>query len=104
MAYDIDLRKRVIQFVRSGGSKTEAARIFGINRDTIYDWLSRKTLNPMPSKTRNRKIDKDALKRHVEEHPDALLRERAAYFDVHIHSIWHAMRKMGYRKKKSADI
>ncbi|MCL1922050.1 MAG: IS630 transposase-related protein [Kiritimatiellaeota bacterium] len=34
-AYSLDLRKRVVAFVRNGGRKTEEARRFGIGRDTV---------------------------------------------------------------------
>jgi excisionase family DNA binding protein len=104
MTYSFDLRERVVEFVRSGGSKAEAARRFGIHRDTVYDWLSRKNLAPTPSGPRHRKIDKRALARHVQEHPDALLRERAALFKVSVPALSIALRKLGIRKKKSANI
>ncbi|WP_147094454.1 IS630 transposase-related protein, partial [Nitrosococcus oceani] len=40
MRCSIDLRKRVIDFVRGGGSKAEAARRFQVGRASIYRWLS----------------------------------------------------------------
>ncbi|WP_442918258.1 IS630 transposase-related protein, partial [Magnetococcus sp. PR-3] len=46
MSYDIELRQRVIDFVESGGKKAEAARIFQVSRATIYNWLSRDSLEP----------------------------------------------------------
>ena len=39
MAYSTDLRKRVLDFVNTGGSKAEAERTFGVSRRTIYNWL-----------------------------------------------------------------
>jgi transposase len=35
-----DLRKRVIDFVRGGGSKAEAARRFPVSRASGYNWTS----------------------------------------------------------------
>jgi transposase-like protein len=35
-----DLRRRVIDFVRQGGSKSEAARHFGVSRTTVFAWLA----------------------------------------------------------------
>ena len=79
MTYGTDYRRRVISFIHEGGSKREAARLFKVNPDTIYEWLKRgDDLSPRPAKTRRRKLDKAVLAQHVEEHPDALLRERAA--------------------------
>ncbi len=100
MIYGIDYRRRVISFVREGGSKAEAARLFKVSRNTIYEWLKLgDDLSPRLSKTRRGKIDKKALERHVEEYPDALLRERAAYFGVCTNAIWEMIRKLGFVKK-----
>jgi len=101
MTYSIDLRKRVVNFVRSGGTKAQAAKIFSVNRATVYDWLGRADLAPKVHGPRRGKLNKSDLYQHVMDHPDALLRERAAHFGVHINAIWVALRKMGLRKKKS---
>jgi excisionase family DNA binding protein len=77
MAYGIDYRRRVISFVSEGGSKLEAARLFKVHPGTIYEWLKRgEDLSPRPARTRERKINKEELRRHVRAHPGALLRER----------------------------
>ena len=101
MSYSIDLRKRVVEYVSKGGNQIEAVKIFGVNRRTIYNWLHRKNLSPTPAKTRKRKLDKAALLRHVQQHPDALLRERALHFAVHINAIWTALKKMDISNKKN---
>ncbi len=56
---------------------------------------------PAREKTRHRKIDKQALREHVEEYPDLLLRERAAHFGVHLSSMGRALKKMKIGKKKN---
>ena len=43
MSYSIDLREHVIKFTEEGGSKTEAARIFGVSRFMVHYWLKKKT-------------------------------------------------------------
>jgi len=76
-----------------------------VSRDTIYRWLKLDDIAPKPPpKTRYRKIDKAALRRHVEEHPDLFLRERAAHFGVAISSMSLALSKMKIRKKKRTTI
>jgi hypothetical protein len=37
-------------------------------------------------------LDKAALAAHVRDFPDALLKERAAHFGVHINAIWVALK------------
>jgi transposase len=99
MSYSVDLRKRVVDYVRQGGGCTEAARIFDVSRMTIHRWLCREDLTPRPAKERRRKLDKAALAAHVLEHPEALLRERAEAFGVSINAIWVALKKLKIIKK-----
>jgi transposase len=104
MAHSVDLRERVVRFVRGGGSKAEAARRFTVARSCVYDWLKRKTLEPGKQGRRKRKLDWQALARHVEEHPEALLRERAAHFGVHFSAIGYALQQMKLSHKKNAVV
>jgi len=41
MAHSKDLRARVCAYVRGGGSKAEAARIFSVGRSQVYAWHGR---------------------------------------------------------------
>lgn len=99
MTYSYDLRERAISYVQSGGLRKEACRLFKIDSKTLYHWLCREDLTPRPAKTRHRKLDKEALSQHVRDYPDALLRERAAHFGVHVNAIWVALRQMNIVKK-----
>ena len=101
MTYSIDLRRRVVGFVESGGNKAEASRRFGVSLWCVDDWCKRQDLSPKAHSPRHRKIDKEALRRHVGVYPDALLRERAQLFGVHINAVWSMMRKMELTHKKS---
>jgi transposase len=102
MSYSIDLRKRVIDFVNNGGQKAEAARIYNVGRSTIYTWLQRSDLKPSVRGPCDRKLMKDELEAHVEAYPDAILRERAAHFDVRTSTVWAALQKLSIRKKNDA--
>ncbi len=104
MTYSVDLRERVVAFVKDGGSKTEAARRFGVARSCVYDWLSRTDLKPKAQGRRKRKLDWAALERHIQEHPDWLLRERAAHFGVRIYSLQYACKQMRISHKKNLPI
>ena len=99
MSYSVDLRERVVSYVRSGGGRTEAARLFQVSRTTLYRWLGLPDLRPKPAKTRRRKLDKAALAAHVRDFPDALLRERAEHFGVTINAIWAALKNLAITKK-----
>lgn len=100
MSYNVDLRERVVNYVRSGGSPDNAAQLFNVGRSTIYRWLGAPDLHPRPAKERKRKLDKAALAAHVHEFPDLLLRERAVHFGVTVNSIWSALKKINLADKK----
>lgn len=104
MTYPVSFRSKVLACIEGGMSKREAARIFKLSPNTIYLWLNSADLNPRHSAPRHRKIDKEALKSHIDKYPDLYLRERAEHFNVSIPAMWKTMRKLGYRKKKSVDI
>ena len=103
-AYSLDLRQRIVAFVQSGGGKTEAARRFGVGRDTVYRFLKAGAANTLAPKTswgRWRKLDPRRLERHMRQNPDATLAEMKAVFSVGTTCLWKALRKMKYTLKKS---
>ncbi len=104
MTYSLDLRKRVVQFVKDGGSKAEASRRYEVSRWCVYGWCRRDDLAPKKVQRRSRKLDWGALKRDVQENPDALLRERAERFGVHINAIFYALKQMKKTRKKNSSV
>jgi transposase len=100
MTYPLSLRRKVLAHIKEGMGKRDAARLFKVSANTIYEWLKRgDDLTPRAAKTRKRKLDKAALERHVQDHPEELLRERAAHFKVGVNTVWTAMRRLGFVKK-----
>ena len=72
MTYSEDLRERVVEFVRGGGKKSEAARRFGESGWCVYEWLSREHLAAEKSGPKQAwEIDMEALAAHVAAYPDA---------------------------------
>lgn len=104
MTYSIDLRERVVAFCRAGGNKTEAAKRFGVHRQTLYSWLKAKSLEPKQHGRRKRKLDWPALQRDIDAHPDKTLKERAETFGVAINAIWYAALEMKNSNKKNLQI
>jgi putative transposase len=99
MTYSLDMRELAVSYVRSGGSQADASQIFGVTTRTLYGWLRRGDLSPKRCGPRRRKLDKAALAAHVQAHPDALLRERAAVFGVSGVAIFKALRQLQVTKK-----
>ena len=61
-----DLRKRVIDFVRAGASKTQAARRFQVSRASVYNWVSAPDglAYQRPGPKGPRRLDGEALRAH----------------------------------------
>ena len=106
MTYSTDLRKRVLDFIETGGKKAEAARRFSLNRSTIYRWLDAE--DPLsiqkPGPKNMRVLDEAALKKHVADFPDLTQNERASHFGVSESSIRYGLRKLGITRKKNTRI
>jgi len=99
MHYNIDLRQKAISAIGRGESKTSVARMFGLDRKTIYNWLARKNLAPNLAKTRLSKVDPAKLKALVEATPDARLVDFAQTLGVSINAVHYQLKKMNMRKK-----
>ena len=106
MAYTIDLRQPVHDFIENGGSKVEAAKLFNISREVIYKCLN--ALNSLaPQKTGHkgpRCIDYEALTQHVQDYPDQAILERANHFRVSHYCIWYGLRKLGISRKNDTRL
>ena len=101
MAYSLDLRKRVVDYIENGGSIKQASVLFQIGSATIYRWLRRQDLTPTKVTTRRRKLDLAALEKDVEENPSARLIDRAKKFGVRPSTIHYALKKLKIRRKKN---
>ena len=102
MSYSADLKERVLAYVRQGGKKTEAVRLFGVSRRVIDAWLLQ------PSDHRPRKpdpkgsytFDREALRAGVHAFPDRLQKAWAAHFRVSINTISHGLKRLELVRKK----
>ena len=99
MHYSVDLRRKVLEFVKESGSQTEASRVFNINRSTIYRWSQRENLAPSFAKTRQRKLVKANVLQLVKEQNDARLVDYAAQLGVTHQAVWVAFKRWGIIKK-----
>ena len=101
-----DLRKRIIELVKGGGSKVEAARRFQVSRASLYGWVGAPNGLSFrrPGPRGPRRLDWEALRLDVEQRPDRTQKERARQFGVSRHCVWHALRKMRLSRKKNDRI
>ena len=105
MSYDIDLRRRAIDYWDSGHSKAETAAVFKVGTTTLQRWKSqlKETGTMTPKKRREtwRKIDPEKLCKYVEENPDAYQYEIAAAFEVRLYAIQKALKRLKITRKKN---
>ena len=101
MTYRVDLWKKVVAFVQDGGGQAKAARRFGVSLWCVRDWRTRKDLRPeQKGVSRQRKLDLERLRAQVRQHPDAPLREHAAFCGVDRSVVGKAMKRMQITRKK----
>lgn len=103
MSYSLDFRKQVFKIkAKERLTFEQTSERFGLSIRTLFHWnkeLIPKTIRNKPAT----KIDMEALKKHVEEYPDAYQYERAAFFGVSPNCILYALRRLKISYKKNAD-
>ena len=106
-AYPLDLRERVVKFLRAGGSKAEAGRRFSLGRSTVYRyWAAAKTttLAPQTSWGTWRKLAPVKLQALVKQRPDATLKELQTALGVSHKAVWIRLKQLGFTLKKTHEI
>lgn len=102
MSYPEEFRRQVLSYQKKKSlTLKETAQHFEIGIATLWRWQKR--IEIQVSRTRRRKIDKAALLRDVEQHPDAYQYERAQRFHVSQRAIGQALKKLGISYKKNAQ-
>jgi transposase len=104
MAYSIDFIEKAVAYRQKGHTFKELQEAFGIPNQTYYFWKSRLESGyydtEKPKQERYRKIDKEQLKKAVEEQPDAYLFELAALFNCTPQAVFYMLRKQNITLKK----
>ena len=106
MSYSEDLRRRVVDYVRQGGSKAEAARRFDISLWCVKDWVKRgdNLTAGKPGPKGSHKLDWQALQGALEKRDDAILEELAKQFNVAHNAVWYACKRLKIRRKKRPGV
>lgn len=112
-AYSVDLRKKIVQALRRGTTKSEAARSFGVSRSSVkrYAKLAEqgRPLAPKKRPGSRPKMDETArglLEADVEERPSATLSERREYLgrvcgvSVSESTVSRMLRRLSFSRKK----
>ena len=95
------MRKKVLKVRQEEGlSMAKVAKRFDVSLVSVMRWS--KTLESITKRNKPAtKIDMEALKRDVEVHPDAYLKERAERLKVSHNCVWHALKRLNVTYKKN---
>jgi len=104
MAYPTIFRERAIEALRNGRTKKDVTEMFNIGENTLKNWekLEEET-GSLQNREVNRnpyKIDREALKKYVEENPFATHIEAAVHFNCTESGVRHAKKALGITRKK----
>lgn len=102
--YSLDLKERVIAYIKSGNNQKTASKIFKVSTSSVNRWwLSYKKENKIVSKPRlgsKGKINPQELKSYVEANANKTLSEISKQFKVSACAIHKRLKKLGYSYKK----
>jgi len=103
MAYSIDLRVKLLAYVKEGNSRKDACKIFGVSLRTLVRWLGMEKqgclADPKPKRPW-KKIDAEKLLKAVEENPGKTLSYFAELFGVKPSSMFNAFKVLKITRKK----
>ena len=106
MAYSVDLRSRVIDFIKEGNTQESASVVYKVGTSTIKRWLSllseTGSLEKRPLTRTAPKYDSEKLNAYVENNPNALLKDIAQHFGGSANGAFYALKreKITYKKRE----
>jgi transposase len=104
MAYSADYRKAAVAFKQAGHTFRELRDVFKITPRTYYQWIeileTSGSVKIEIKRTRRGKSGPDALKKAVEEKPDAYLRELPGMSGCAPSSVYRRLASPGLTYKK----
>ena len=102
--YSVDLRKKVISFLKIGNSQKEAARVFEISPTTVNKWHVRykKEGHFLPRKRIGARvgIDKDKFIEYVLQNPNAKAADIGKIFELSASGARYWLKELGFGYKK----
>ena len=103
MTYSLDLRKKVLNYLKKGNSWQSASEAFGVTTRTLANWLRREkeqNLAPKSRKCNPSKIDNEKLRDYISLHPDAYLKEIAKEFCATAQAVFYPCKRLKITLKK----
>jgi len=105
--YSIDYIQRAVAYKDEGHTFRELKDAFNIPPETYYQWKEKLENGYDGAKVfreRSRKIDKEKLKKTIEEKPDMYLYELAQLFDCTPQAVFLMLEKLNITRKKNPSL
>jgi transposase len=109
MSYSMDLRERVINWVRSGTSRLSASQVFEVHYQTVKAWLKtykdtgKYAVTPR-ERSKPGKVNLEVLRQEVSASPESFQSELACRVGVSQSTISRTLAKLGITHKKKPPI
>ena len=103
--YAVGFREAVLKYYDNNHTYKDTCRNFHISPVTLRDWLKRREAGSLEANYRGTqpKLDRAALKRYVDGHPDAYQHEMAEALGCSQSCICYNLKKIGYTCKKKTS-
>lgn len=103
-AYSIDLRQKVIEFVKQGNTQKSAAKIFNLNKATVNRWCLRHKneghIRPRKNLGKKASVSKVEFEGYVRANPNFTTADMGKYFNISSPGALYYLRKFGFSYKK----
>ena len=105
--YILDIREKVIKFIKSGKTQKEASAHFSISICSIGIWWRRYKqeghFEPRKRPGKKARLCPKELEKFLSEHPNALLKDIGNHFEMTGEGALYWMKKLGYSYKKKSS-
>ncbi len=103
--YSLDLREKVINYIKNGNSQKSATEVFNLHRNTVNRWIMRYKkeghYNERQRPGFKSKINKSEVESFVQNNPDVKLTEVGKKFGVSSGHAGRILKQLGFTYKKN---
>ncbi len=102
--YSLDLRERVVEYIKNGANYKEASDRFEVSISAIGRWYRRyKEEGTYEARKRpgaKRRLDLEGLEQYVQNNSDSKIKDLAKRFKVSTYTIRYWLNELGFSYKK----
>jgi transposase len=108
MAYSVDSRKIILEYLEKGHTQKEARSELGVSIASMSKWrkMLRETgsLEDKEPQRKPRKLHDEELKAYITANPDAYFIEIAKHFNCSDEGVRKACKRLGITRKKKTNL